>query len=129
MAAWRHTPSMQDLPKEVAVQIAGHLAAMLFSPMDDLRSLRATCRFLRGVTSDGAVGQRIDVRWFAAAMLWNDRAAYAALLAHLTDIGNPEAGYITGMNKVFSNGTPVARQCIVELARTAERGHNCNTLI
>ena len=47
---------MQDLPMEVAVQIAGHLAAMSVSPMDDLRSLRATCRFLRGVTSDCAVG-------------------------------------------------------------------------
>ena len=120
---------MQDLPTEVAVQIAGHLTAMSVSPMDNLRSLRATCHFLRGITSYRTIGQCIDVRRFAPTMLWNDRAAYAALLAHLTDIGNPEAGYITGMNKVFSNGTPVARQCIVELARAAERGHNCNTLI
>ena len=75
MAARRHTLSMQDLPTEVAVQIAGHLAAMSVSPMDDLRSLRATCRFLCGVTRDHAVGQHIDVRQFTAAMIWNDIAA------------------------------------------------------
>ena len=61
---------------------------MSVSPMDDLRSLRTTCRFLRGITSDRGVRQRIDVRRFAPAMLWNDSAAYAALLARLTDIGN-----------------------------------------
>ena len=66
---------MQDLPTEVAVQIAGHLAAISVSPMDDLRSLRATCCFLCGVTRDRAVGQCIDVRRFTAAMLWNDIAA------------------------------------------------------
>ena len=96
---------MQDLPMEVAVQIAGHLAAMSVSPMDDLRSLRATCRFLCGVTRDRAVGQCIDVRRFTAAMLWNNIAAYATHLAHLTDISNPEACYVTGMNNAFSKGT------------------------
>ena len=124
MAARRHTRSMQDLPTEVAVQIAGHLAAMSVSPMDDLRSLRATCRFLCGVTRDRAVGQCINVRQFAAAMLWRDRAANAALLADLTNIGNPEACYMTGMMNVFSKGTPEARPCIIELARATERGHN-----
>ena len=47
---------MQDLPTEVAVQIVGHLAETSVSPMDDLRSLLATCHFLRGVTSDRTVG-------------------------------------------------------------------------
>ena len=98
---------MHYLPTEVAVQIAGHLAVTLVSPMDDLRSLRVMCRFLRGVTSDRTVGQCIDVRRFAAAMLPNDRDGYAALLTHLTDIGNPKACYVTGMNNTFSKGTPV----------------------
>src|SRR6185437_7996726 len=71
-APWRHTPSMQDLVTEVAIQIAGHLTATSDSPMDDLRSLWATCPYLRGITCDCAVGQRIDVLRFAAAMLWND---------------------------------------------------------
>ena len=52
------------------------------------------------------------------------RAAYAALLAHLTDIGNPEACYMTGMKEVFSKGKPEARPCIVELASATEHGHN-----
>ena len=124
MAARRHTPSIQDLLTRVVVQIAGNLPATSFSPMDNLRCLQATCRFLCGVTSDRAIGQRIDVRQFTAAMLWNNRTAYAALFAHLTDIDNPEAFYITRMNNVFSKGTPRAWPCIVELARAAERGHN-----
>ncbi|KAG2571489.1 hypothetical protein PVAP13_7KG378600 [Panicum virgatum] len=115
---------MQDLPMEVATQIVGHLTATSVSPMDDLRSLGATCCFPRGVTSDRTVGQRINVRRFAAAMLWRDRAAYAALLADLTDIGNLEACYMTGMMNVFSKGTPEARPCIIELAHATERGHN-----
>jgi len=109
---------------EVTTQIVGHLVATSISPMDDLRSLQAMCCFPRGVTSDRAVGQCINVRQFAAAMLWIDRAANAALLADLTNIGNPEACYMTGMMNVFSKGTPKARPCIVELARAAERGHN-----
>ena len=122
MAARRHTPSMQDLPTRVVVQIVGHLPMTSFSPMDNLRSLRVTCRFLCSITSDRTVGQLLDVRRFTAAMLWNDRTAYAALLAHLTDIGNPEAFYITRMNNVFSKGTPRAWPCIVELARAAKCG-------
>ncbi|KAG2570635.1 hypothetical protein PVAP13_7KG089009, partial [Panicum virgatum] len=118
MAARRHTLSMQDLPMEVAVQIAGHLAVRLVSPMDDRRSLRVTCRFLRGVTSDRTVGQCIDVRRFAAAMLPNDRDGYAALLAHLTDIG------LLSRRKVLLGRRREARPCIVELARAAERGNN-----
>ena len=52
MAARMHTPSMQDLPTEVVVQIAGDLAVTADSPMEDLRNLRAACRFLRRVASD-----------------------------------------------------------------------------
>ncbi|KAG2561495.1 hypothetical protein PVAP13_8KG163601 [Panicum virgatum] len=124
MAVRKHMPSMQDLPMEVAVQIAGHLAATSVSPMDDLRSLWVTCRFLHGVTSDRAVGQHINVPQFSTAMLWRDRAAYATLLAHPTDIGNSEACYMTGMKNIFSKVTPEARPCIVELAHTAERRPN-----
>ena len=52
MAVRMHTPSMQDLPTEVVVQIAGDLAVTADSPMEDLRNLRAACRFLRRVASD-----------------------------------------------------------------------------
>ena len=119
---------MQDLPMEVAVQIAGHLAAMSVSPMDELRRLQVMCHFLRGVTSDRAVCQRIDVRRFAPTMLWNDRAAYAALLAHLTDIANPEACFITEMDNAFSEGTPEPRPCIIELVCAVECGPQCGGL-
>jgi len=57
-------------------------------------------------------------------ILWNDIAAYATHLAHLTDISNPEACYMTGMKNIFSKGMLEARPYIVELARAIECGHN-----
>ncbi|KAG2587234.1 hypothetical protein PVAP13_5NG126900, partial [Panicum virgatum] len=104
--------------------IAGDLAVTADSPMEDLRNLRAVCRFLCRVASDRSVGQRITMHRFAPGLLWNDIDAYIALLAHLTNIGNPEAYYISGINNDFSKGTPKARPCIVELAHAAECDHN-----
>ena len=92
--------------------------------MDDLHSLWATCHFLCRVASDRGICELIDVCWFAAAMLGNDHDGYVTLLAQLTDISNPEACYVTGMNNAFSKGMPKAQPCIVELARAAECDHN-----
>jgi hypothetical protein len=40
--------------------------------MDDVRSLRATCRFMRGVCDDLEVGQCIALERFADNMVWYD---------------------------------------------------------
>ena len=96
----------QTLKKiEISMYFNVYLAATSESPMDDLHSLWATCHFLCRVVSDRGICELIDVCWFAAAMLGNDHDGYVTLLAQLTDISNPEACYVTGMNNAFSKGT------------------------
>jgi hypothetical protein len=53
--------SLTALLVEVQIEIASHLATTLERPMDDLRSLRATCSSMRGICGDLAVGRRVAV--------------------------------------------------------------------
>ena len=117
---------MDALPTELVVPIAGYLAATLESTRPDLRSLRATCYFMRLVCRNRAVGQRIALER-AAKEMWrknHDRDGVMALQAHLTKISNPEACFTTGPENAFSTDASMPWPCIVELARAAERGHN-----
>ena len=47
---------MDQLPMELAMDIAGHIAEQSYAPMDDLASLRATYSFMRMVCSTVEVG-------------------------------------------------------------------------
>jgi hypothetical protein len=57
--------SLVVLPIEVNIDITGHLAATSERPMDDLRSLRATCREMHRVCNSTAVGRRVALERFA----------------------------------------------------------------
>ena len=46
MAAKRQQTLMLELPKEVSIKIAGHLAATSERPMEDLRRLQVTCHLM-----------------------------------------------------------------------------------
>jgi hypothetical protein len=72
--------------------------------MDDLRSLRATSKY--SMCEDRTISKRVvlDQR-FARDMTRNDYNGYATLLAHLTQLGNPEACFLTRMAVVFPRGT------------------------
>jgi hypothetical protein len=70
MAAKRPPLSLVDLPTDVAIQIAGHLAVSLVRPIDQLRALRATCRSMRRVCRNPEVGLRISVERLSDVMYW-----------------------------------------------------------
>jgi hypothetical protein len=57
--------------------------------MDDLRSLRATCREMHHVCNNATVGRRVALERFAVDLQWNDRKGYDALLDCLTRIRSP----------------------------------------
>ncbi|RLM79493.1 hypothetical protein C2845_PM12G13350 [Panicum miliaceum] len=96
------TPALiADLPTEVAIQIAGHLAAASVRPMDEPRALWGTYCFMRRMCRDPEVSQCILVERLADDMAWYDPDGYAALLGRLALVGNPEACFITGMHVVF----------------------------
>ncbi|RLM85037.1 hypothetical protein C2845_PM04G16660 [Panicum miliaceum] len=126
VAARWHPSSLAELPHEVAIQITSHLAATSERPMDDLRSLRATCKFMRGVCKDRTIGKHVALdQQFARNMMRNNYNGYVNLLARLAQLGNPEACFLTRMAVVFPRGTPaVPRPCIVHFGRAACGGHN-----
>ena len=72
------------LPEEVVIVIVGHLAATSERPLDDLRSLRATCSFMRRICSGGHVGRRLRLDGFRRHW-WtrrnNDDINYDGMLA------------------------------------------------
>uniref|UniRef100_K3YZK0 F-box domain-containing protein n=1 Tax=Setaria italica TaxID=4555 RepID=K3YZK0_SETIT len=115
--------SLVALPTEVAIEIAGHLAATLERPMDDLHSLRETCLFMRRVCSDRAVGRRVALDRFKHAMLWNKPARYAILPTRLTQVGNPKASFLTEMRVIFGE-TCSPQPCLDDLTRAATGEHN-----
>ena len=85
-----------DLPFDVLVQIAGIIAATSWSPMEDLRALRGTSRFMRRLCRNPEVGRRINLeRVSSSNNRWSRRIAYQALLYRLTNVGNPQPCFIT----------------------------------
>jgi hypothetical protein len=81
----KRCPSLPaDLPTKVAIQMAGHLATTSVRPMDELRTLRATCHFMHHVCRDPEVGRCISVERLVDGMAWYDLDGYAALLPRLS---------------------------------------------
>ncbi|RLN00311.1 hypothetical protein C2845_PM06G28460 [Panicum miliaceum] len=70
-------------------------------PMDELRAIPATCRFMRRVCRDTEVGRRISVERLADDMAWDDPDGYHTVLPRLAQVSNREACFITGMHVVF----------------------------
>ncbi|KAG2570641.1 hypothetical protein PVAP13_7KG077736 [Panicum virgatum] len=115
MAARRRRPSsLADLPTELAIRIAGRVAATSVRPMEGFRSLRATYHFMRCACRDPEVGR----------MYWYDHDGYLTLLPRLAQVGNLEACFIVGMIVVLRD--PVIRPLPVidkNLERAARGGH------
>ncbi|RLN28483.1 hypothetical protein C2845_PM05G19610 [Panicum miliaceum] len=125
MVARRRPLSLTDVPPDVAVKITGHLAATSVRPMDQLRVLRVTCRFMRRVCSNPEVGRRISVeRLSDDDMYWYDPIGYLTLLRRLAQVCNPEACFIVGMHDVFRGPLITPLPILNEnLERAAAGGH------
>ena len=69
--------------------------------MEDLRSLWATCHFMRRMCSDREVDQLIFVEWFYKLYRYVVPDGYLTLLNHLAQVGNLEACFVVGMIAVL----------------------------
>ena len=102
--------SLQDLPLQLQETIVGLVAASSPQAMEDLRSLRATCKQMHMACTSPQVGRCLPLR----QVLWrafeghddavHDFAAFRdALLDNLTSdvVGNPYACYLAGLREDF----------------------------
>uniref|UniRef100_K3ZM59 F-box domain-containing protein n=1 Tax=Setaria italica TaxID=4555 RepID=K3ZM59_SETIT len=98
MASGRQCRLLIDLPMEVLINIAGHVAATSLQPMDDLHNLRVVYRVMHRACGDPSVGRRVALlRTYWEDMQWNELDRYYILLALLVGVGNPEACTIKGI--------------------------------
>ncbi|XP_025815705.1 uncharacterized protein LOC112892812 [Panicum hallii] len=119
MAA-RRASLANALPHDMAVEIAGQVAATSPRPVKDLRSLRASCRAMRAACGDRAVGRRVALER-EASMLWSDSERYLAVVGSLSGAGNPEACFLSGVALAFAHRC--ARPGVELLERAAAEGH------
>ena len=131
MAARRRRPSsLVDLPTELAIRIAGNIAATSVRPMEDLRSLRVTCHFMCRVCSDLEVGRLISVERFYRLYCYVVPDGYLTLLPRLAQVGNLEACFLVGMISVLHY--PLLRPLPVidkNLERAARDGHKVEAYV
>ena len=115
--------SQTMLPIDMQIEITGHLAVTSDRPMDDLHSLWATCLSMRHIYGHPAVGQHLALDRFRRGRMSANLVNYYALLASLTQVGNPEALFLTGIQTIFmEKHNP--RSCLDDLARAADGRHN-----
>ena len=93
--------SLTILPSEMQIVIASHLAMTLERPMDDLHSLQVTYSSMHRIYGDPAIGRCLALDWFRHGRTWDDPVNYEALLSSLTQVGNLEGCFLTGMQTIF----------------------------
>jgi hypothetical protein len=117
----QHQPSLLlDLPQELCIEIVARVDATLERPLADLRSLRGTCSTMRRMYVHNNIGRCLSIDGIREEISWVwDTTAYKAFLAMLTDLGNPEACFLSGIKVVFMEN----RGCN-DLQRATEGGHD-----
>ena len=111
------------LPIDMQIEIAGHLAATLDWPLDDLRILRVTCSSMHHIYGDPAIGRCLALDRFKHGRTGADPIDYYALLASLTHVDNMEACFLIGIQTIFMEKHST-QPCLNDLARVADSGHH-----
>ena len=91
--------------------------------MEDLRSLRATCKSMLGPCRDRDVGRQLALGRVPVEQMQNaDPDGYDVFVRSLAAAGNPVACFLTGMDDIFGrNRSP--QPPLDELYCTAKDGH------
>jgi hypothetical protein len=117
----RHQLSLLlGLPQDLRIEILARVSATSERPLADLRSLCDTCLTMRRVCSHGNVGRHLSIEGIRdeISWMWNP-TAYKAFLTMLSDLGNPEACFISGIKAFF-----IEHRGYDDLRRAAECGHD-----
>jgi hypothetical protein len=123
MASREHPRSLTELPEELLAIIAGQVRVTSNRPMEDLRSLRATCKSMLGPCHDRDISRHLALdRVLVEQMQNDDPDGYDVFIRSLAEASNPVACFLTGMDDIFGrNHSP--RPPLDQLHRAAEGGH------
>ena len=91
--------------------------------MDDLCSLWATYSSMCHICGDPTISHRLALDRFRCGRTWDDPIDYEALLASLTQVGNPEACFLTRIQTVFKEKHS-PWPCLNNFTHTADGRHN-----
>ena len=91
--------------------------------MEDLCSLRATCKNMLGPYRDRDVGRRLALDQVPVEQMQNNNpVGYDVFIRSLAVAGNPVACFLTGMDDIFSrNRSP--QPPLDELHHASQDGH------
>lgn len=106
--------------------IAGRVGAISQQPLEDLRSLRATCKNMRCACSFRDVDRHLAIERVREELSWSHPTEYEALLAMLNDLGNSEAAFMSGVVAVFGRNDNCLND---DLRRAADSGHNATAYL
>ena len=106
---------ISSLPQDTLVEVAIQLASKSSTPLDNIRSLRATCKSFHRASRDKLVGRSMAVdkeekRW------WEENNSYLALLRNCADCGNLEAHFILGVEELYNSRRAVSGLQHLQLA-------------
>jgi hypothetical protein len=93
--------SLTVLPINMQIEVTIHLAMTLDQPMDDLRSLQATCSSMRCICDDPTIDRHLALDQFRCGRTGAEPVDYYALLARLTQVSNPEAYYLIRIQTIL----------------------------
>ena len=127
MPAMSSSP-LQRLPDTLAVKIAVRVAATSMRPMDDLRSLRATCKDMRQACKDKEVRRCIPLGLVLARAFFDDNVTdfdlfRDTLVNNLAEASHPEACFQAGLRDIFGVNRGSLQPCLEELKTAADAGH------
>ncbi|CAN6234748.1 unnamed protein product [Urochloa humidicola] len=120
--------AIEVLPDDLAVAIAGCRTTSSPDPMQDLRSLRRSCKWMLQVCKNREVAKCILVQWalerevFAVPEYNGDYREY--LIANLAEAGNIEACFRDGLRVIFDVNRRELNCLLDNLESTANKRHN-----
>jgi len=117
---------MENLPTEIAVEIAARLAKSSDFAVAEVGSLRATCKKMRQVCRMPEFGQRLAVHPLLPIGSWDlyyDNGFRQNLIINLSNVGNPVACFFAGMCVVLVEARGNLRPSLDMLECAAKAGH------
>ncbi|XP_047076281.1 uncharacterized protein LOC124686360 [Lolium rigidum] len=108
------------LPSDILVEVTARIAGESTTPLNDIVSLRRSCKVFRDATAAREVGRCMAVQreW---RLHWWDKARFLSVLRRCAASGNPDASYILGLEEICNRRRKASG--LLHLRRAMEHGH------